>query len=133
MVGGMQPKTNTAIAFSLRWSFELAIACQYVARQYLVVNVSDVSGNGAHALDKNQENFKTTGMIFQMMGGVGSKRVTAKLQSIVYTERQSVQLEDWKQQQILSASFSADIFGLLCLPRLGNIVPLLSSDLINND
>ena len=41
----------------------------------------------------------------------------------------SVQLQDWKQQQILSVGFSADISGLLCFPRL----PLLSSDLINNE
>ena len=45
----------------------------------------------------------------------------------------SVQLQDWKQQQILSVGFSADISGLLCFPRLRNIVPLLSSDLINNE
>ena len=38
--GGMQPNTNTAIAFSLRWSLELAIACQYPGYNlfFVVVN-----------------------------------------------------------------------------------------------
>ena len=104
----------------------LSISCTF-----LVVNVSDVSGNGAHALDEKPRKFQNHSDDFQMMGGVGCNRVRAT--DSLYHTLQSVQLQDWKQQQILSASFSADIFGLLCFPRLGNIVPLLSSDSINND
>ena len=58
----------------------LSISCTF-----LVVNVSDVSGNGAHALDEKPRKFQNHSDDFQMMGGVGSNRVRAT-DSLYHTE-----------------------------------------------